>query len=222
MGYNTNKYIEDNTNNTSTMIISKIPFYKSINNNIFIYENVLSKLLIDECEEFAHKCIDNDIYNTTNHISWDSGIVGESGIIKIIKLENENPNLKDKICYELKNKYNFITEGLKLNIHIMYKDCYINEHYDDHVNYAFTIYLNQLWEKKYGGIFQFDIDDKIYNVLPKYNTMVLLKNNNHRVTKINSNVIRLSLQGFYNETFFYKNNSINYLLHNKNAGTIMF
>jgi len=204
------------------IVISKMPFYKSINNNIFIYENVLSMQLIEECEEFAYKCINENIYNTTNYKSWDSTIVDKSDIIKIIKLENENPNLKEKICYELKNNYNFMTEGLKLNIHIMYENCHINDHYDDHVNYAFTIYLNKKWDKKNGGIFQFDIDNTIYNILPKFNTMVLLKNNIHRVTNITSNVIRITLQGFCSDSFFYRNNPINYLLYDKKSGIIKF
>lgn len=211
----------DNNNNIN-IFISKIPFYKSINNNVFIYENVLSIALINECEKFAYMCINKNIYSTTNHLSWGSEIVDKSDIIKIIKLENENPQLKEKICYELQNSYNFMTEGLKLNIHIMYENCYINDHYDDHVDYAFTIYLNKKWEKINGGIFQFDIDNTIYNILPKYNTMVLLKNNIHRVTNITSNCIRITLQGFYSESFFYKNNSINYLLYDKNSGIIKF
>lgn len=202
--------------------ISKMPFYKSINNNIFIYEDVLSVELIKACEEFAYQCINKNVYTTTNHNSWDSTIVGKSDIIKIIKLENENPQLKEKICCELKNRYNFMTEGLKINIHIMFENCYINDHYDDHVNYAFTIYLNKKWEKSNGGIFQYDIDNTKYSILPKYNTMVLLKNNIHRVTNITSNVIRITLQGFCSESFFYKNNPINHLLYDKTPGIIEF
>jgi len=217
-----NSIVDLSNHGTYPINISKIPFYKSINNNIFIYENALSKSLIKDCEEFAYACINKNIYNTTNHMSWHSTIVDKSGIIKIIKLEKENPNLKEKICYELKTNYNFMTEGLKLNIHIMYENCYINDHHDDHVNYAFTIYLNTKWDKMNGGIFQFNIDNTIYNILPKYNTMVLLKNNIHRVTIITSNVIRISLQGFYSESFFYKNNSIDYLLYDKKSGIIKF
>ena len=217
-----NIVIDNDIDNIPNIFISKMPYYKSINNNIFIYENVLSIELIKECENFVYMCINKNIYNTTNHISWSSTVVGKSDIIKIIQLENENPNLKEKICYELKNRYNFMTEGLKLNVNIMYQNCYIDDHYDDHVNYAFTIYLNKNWEKSNGGIFQFDIDNIKYNILPKYNTMVLLKNNIHRVTNITSNVIRITLQGFYSESFFYKNNSINYLLYDKTPGIIEF
>ena len=212
----------DENNKNYTMVISKIPFYKSINNNIFIYENVLSKSLLEECEEFVHKCINNNNYTTTNHIDWPDYVVNQSDVINIIKLEIENIILKEKICNELRNNLNFITEGLYLNIHIMQKNCYISEHTDNNNNFAFTIYLNKIWKKENGGIFQFDIDDTIYNVLPKYNSMVLLKDNIHRVTKITSNELRITIQGFYLEKFFYKNNSIDYLIHNNNEGKIMF
>jgi hypothetical protein len=60
--------VSDYNDNIQNIFISKIPFYKSINSNIFIYENVLSKELIKECEEFAYMCINKNIYNTTNHI----------------------------------------------------------------------------------------------------------------------------------------------------------
>ena len=85
----------------------------------------------------------------------------------------------------------------------MGEDCYVNDHYDNHVDYAFTIYLNKFWCLEYGGIFQFDIEENVYNILPTYNTMVILKNNIHRVTKTNSKNLRITLQGFFKHSFFY-------------------
>lgn len=213
--YNNSKY------EYNRMYISKTPIYKSINNNVFVYENVLSGLLIKECLSFASICINKKIY-TTNHISWPDYIVDKSDIIKIIKLDHLNKCLKEKICYELQNRYNFIIDGLHLNLHIMNEGCYINDHRDNHVNYAFTIYLNDIWKSSDGGIFQFDIDDKIYNIIPKYNMMVLLQNNIHRVTKITSNVSRITIQGFYSGAFYYKKKPIDFLLYNKNEGYEMF
>ena len=93
----------------------------------------------------------------------------------------------------------------------MSKDCYINDHSDSHVNYAFTIYLNDKWEFDNGGIFQYIIDGVTYSILPESNKMVILRNTLHRVTKINKNITRITLQGFYGDKFTYKGKNINNL-----------
>lgn len=210
--------VKTQINETHEMFISKIPHYISINKHVLIYKNVLSDVLMKECIFLANTCIQNDFYNTTNALYWSKNIVGESNIIKIVFL---NEKLKQRICYELSNKYNFITDNLKINIHIMQEGCYVNEHTDNHVKYAFTIYLNEHWEESYGGIFQFDIENHIYNVIPSCNTMVLLKNNLHRVTKISSKLKRISLQGFYADpSLFYKTSPIDQLLYSKNENNV--
>jgi Rps23 Pro-64 3,4-dihydroxylase Tpa1-like proline 4-hydroxylase len=192
----------------------KTPCYVSPNNNVQIYKNALSNFILEDCVDYANYCIKKDIYTTTNQISWDKEIAGKSNVIKVIKLDDENKTLKKKICYDLENKLNFFTDGLKLNLHIMQEGCYVNDHYDNHVDYAFTIYLNKTWQKEYGGIFQFDIENNIYNIVPEYNTMVILKNNLHRVTKQTSKNLRISLQGFFAHKFFYNETPIE-LLCNK-------
>jgi Rps23 Pro-64 3,4-dihydroxylase Tpa1-like proline 4-hydroxylase len=194
------------------MHISKPPNYISTNNCVFIYNNVLSDILLKECINYSNECIKNNFYSTTNILSWDKNITGNSNEIKVIKLDEENEILKKKICYELKNKFNFYTEGIKVNLNIMQEGCYINEHYDSHVEFAFTIYLNEIWGKDDGGIFQFDIGDIVHDLIPTYNTMVILKNNIHRVTKINSKKLRITIQGFYSHSFYYKNKPIELLL----------
>lgn len=207
------KYNENNNKEKQfIMHISKPPNYISTNNRVFIYNNVLSETLLKECINYVNNCINNNVYSTTNILSWDKDIKGKSNEIKVIKLDKENKILKKKICYELNYKYNIFTDGLKLNFHIMQEGCYVNDHYDSHVEYAFTIYLNERWELEDGGIFQFDIDNIVYDVIPSYNTMVILKDNIHRVTNINSKKLRITIQGFYNHSFYYKNKPIELLL----------
>jgi Rps23 Pro-64 3,4-dihydroxylase Tpa1-like proline 4-hydroxylase len=206
------KYIENNNKEQFIMHISKPPNYISTNNHVFIYNNVLSDTLLKECINYVNNCIDNNFYSTTNILYWDKHITGNSNEIKIIKLDKENEILKKKICYELKNRFNFHIEGIKLNLHIMQEGCYVNDHCDGHVEYGFTIYLNETWESEDGGIFQFDIDNITYDFIPSYNTMVILKDNIHRVTKINSKKLRITIQGFYSHSFYYKNKPIELLL----------
>lgn len=214
MTFNKNESFNNTQDKKHEMFISKIPYYISINERVLIYQNVLSDFLIKECICYANICVQNDFYNTTNHLCWNKEIVGRSNVIKIIILNKVNEKLKQKICYELNNKYNLITDNLIINIHIMQEGCYVQEHTDNHVKYAFSIYLNDFWEEKYGGMFQFDIEDEKYNVLPSYNTMVLIKDNLHRVTKINSKLLRISLQGFYpDSSLYYKTSPIDQLLH---------
>jgi Rps23 Pro-64 3,4-dihydroxylase Tpa1-like proline 4-hydroxylase len=200
--------------NFANMCISKKPDFKSINNNVIVFNNVLSDVLLKECVDYTNYCIKEDIYSTTNKESWDNGIVENSEEIKIIKLFEMNIKLQEKICYELSNKYEMLTEGLKINIHIMREGCYINDHTDNHVVYAFTIYLNDDWNIENGGIFQYDIENTVYGVFPRYNTMVMIQDNIHRVTKIRKDVTRITIQGFYSESYFYKKKPINVLLHN--------
>jgi hypothetical protein len=199
----------------SIMCIKKIPDFISVNKHVLVYENVLSEYTVKECIDFANKCIENDIYCTTNHESWRDFLVGDSEIIKVINLFNKNKILAKKICNELSNKYNMITEGLKLNIHIMQEGCYINNHTDNHVKYAFTIYLNDNWEDNDGGIFQYEVEDEVYSIVPKYNKMVIIKDNVHRVTKITKNIKRITIQGFYNHSYYFKNTPIDVILNNK-------
>ena len=110
------------------MIIIKEPDFISKYKKLLVFNNALSSKLIDDCNEYAKMCMDNNICTTTNIESWEYDIKGNSKEIKVVTLNETNKTLFENICRELKYNYNLETKGLILNIHIMTEGCYINEH----------------------------------------------------------------------------------------------
>jgi len=69
---------------------------------------------------------------------------------------------------------------------------------------SFLYYLTEDWDSTDGGALQINKDNKITNINPTFNTMLAwqMKNNEgplHRVEKVTSTKLRISLVGFYEE-----------------------
>lgn len=196
------------------------PEIKTSCGQLFYYESVLSDGLLEECIDYVNYCIDNNNYCTTNKKKWYTFLHQDSNKIYVIYLNNRNIELYNRICVELKNKLNMITDDLKLNINIMDDGCNIGEHCDGHVNYALTIYLSNDWKEEYGGLLGFrkEKDEELKYICPKFNSMILLSSINHIVTNVNVNMKRISIQGFYTTRICYKNKDINLYLNNIKNG----
>lgn len=176
--------------------------------NVKIYNNVLSNDVLMEIEKLIIKAnnlgefIDNDIFG------WEDDLVVHDKI-KILPLKDKYKILYNKICENISKTLHKNIKGIQLNIHGIPKNAYIPHHTDNHVDFAITIYINRSWSFDHGGFLKFKENDKNFKVMPKYNTMVYLKDVLHWVTPNLSDEIRYTVQGFYTTNIYYKNIPIN-------------
>lgn len=139
----------------------------------------------------------------SNKVHWDSrlveGISGEIGITRIDpKMDSELFELIRSKCLEAYSiKLN--TDNCTIQYYQSQAKSGINWHDDGDRAAAITIYLTENWDRDYGGLFSFCMneDDGVYtSILPKRNTMLMQKGGvNHGVTQTTDSApIRRSLQ----------------------------
>jgi Rps23 Pro-64 3,4-dihydroxylase Tpa1-like proline 4-hydroxylase len=194
------------------MITIKKPVFSTPDNDVKIYRDALSHTSVEMITELIEKCLQQDIYSHTSFDSWEPGIVDKSAEIKVLYLNADYPSIFHHLSRELFIRFKINPVGLHLNIHFMKKDCYINDHSDSHVDFAFTVYFNKNWVMEDGGIFQFIKDDVTYGILPEYNKMVMIRDTKHRVSRVNKDKCRITIQGFYCDDFKYKGKNISEII----------
>jgi hypothetical protein len=195
------------------MTTFKTPVYNTPEKDVQIFRDSLSQKSMEIITNLTKQCLEGNEYTYTNFQRWNPVIVGNSNEIKVVNLNDDYPEVFQIISRELFSRYNINPEGLYLNIHIMNKDCCVCDHDDGLIDYAFTIYLNTNWEFTDGGLFQYIKDDVTYGILPEYNKMVIISNVLHRVTCINKEKCRITLQGFYRDKCMYKGKSFHKILY---------
>jgi len=186
--------------------------YDNTNQEVKEYDSMLSRNLLNLCIREANINLENGIYDYTNYDRWEKNIINDGSIIYVKNIERDSI-LYRRLCNEIQEKINIPTEGIKLMYHMMGDGSNVGLHDDGHVDYALTIYLNDKWNKKDGGIFYYYLNDKEYEVVPCKNKGVFIKNTEHRVSEIKNNKIRVSIQGFYSEDICYKNKKINVIIN---------
>ena len=170
--------------------------------NIHFIDNILPLELIKRIKN----CIDTDL-QTKNYINSktynDKYFTNDNENIYIILLHNterysEHNDLYNNILTVLGEKLNlkiYENDELQLYINILNEGSYIPVHDDSGYSLTFTIYLNENYDEKNGGLFSYSqLGDNIL-MIPKFNKMVMLNNVEHSVTKVNFEK-RYSIQGF--------------------------
>jgi hypothetical protein len=180
--------------------------------NVVEYDNFLSEKLLATSIMCANNAIESNDYDYTNHDSWDDEIINNGNKI-YVKIIQKDSDLYNKLTYEIENNLKIPCRGIKLMFHFMGLNCNVGQHNDGHVDYALTIYLNDLREED-GGIFNYYIDNNIYKINPQKNKGVFIKKTEHSVSEIKTtNQYRVTIQGFYSDDLMYKNEKINILLY---------
>lgn len=161
------------------------------------YENLLSDDLFSETLEYTKLLmIDKKDKFTSSLLNWDDSLKGNSVPILRYQFDLLDTTLMFKIKNEIEKKINYSFLGGAL--HLWPNSSYITWHNDYHADAALTIYLNEKWDKNWGGYLMYENGDKIEAIKPQKNLGVLQENRvNHSVTTINVGAdLRISLQFF--------------------------
>ena len=163
-------------------------------NNVFFINNVLPVDLILQIKNYVAK----EQPEFTNHSGWDQDIVHDSARVDVFLL-NDTPFKEQVInCYA-----NYIDlKKHSVNYVSYYKwlpGSFIPFHNDYVYSLSSTIYLNQSWDKNYGGLFLYEKNKNLRGYVPKYNSAVI---NNKKVPHGTSIIsptapIRETLQIFF-------------------------
>ena len=159
--------------------------------NVFKEEDFL------KCNDYSHYIFTRGTYET-NHSIWDESIIKDSHIVLIHKLNHKLPIFK-MISDVANEKLNISPTGI--NFYAWTPGSYIPWHDDDHWKAGATIYLNNTWEKDWGGCFLYvDENDEIRGHYPERNTGVTQRGGiYHHVTRLGNNVpYRYTIQLYEN------------------------
>lgn len=129
-----------------------------------IYDNLLSETLFQELRAYTR----NGRLHRTNVTHWQRGLVAMSGAIEIFDLNDE---LLDKCKGELRKRIRMEFHDQKWfgNIHLGCRLSYIPWHADNDYTLAITCYLNEIWDKDFGGYFLYEEDYCIKAIPPQRN-----------------------------------------------------
>ena len=131
-----------------------------------IVDNMLSEELIVDLKMYSrtHKeC-------RSNLTSWETKVIGESGLILVFDLP---PELNNRVKSEIMSKYIINRAFDKYHwgstIHLGSRMSCIPWHNDKQSISNITCYLNTTWEPDWGGYFVYEDGSELKAVLPKYN-----------------------------------------------------
>jgi Rps23 Pro-64 3,4-dihydroxylase Tpa1-like proline 4-hydroxylase len=162
-----------------------------------IINNFLDINLIKKIEEYVNNNLQLHTWKT--NLCWKDSIKKNSSQVSIL-------NLTDVVEFSIpiKKLYNEIileTKSLKFSLcfYVWHNLSFIPFHKDGGYSIASTIYLNQTWEKDFGGLFLYEESNEIKAIVPKFNMCLINEVNiNHGTSLIAINSpLRLTLQVFF-------------------------
>jgi hypothetical protein len=177
-------------------------------------ENCLSESLFEETQSISKKLLNSGQNQFTCNLKlWNENIVLDSFPVLVHTIYDNTKlygSLRDNILSvvnaqeKIKEKYG----ELKINGHIMLyywtRFSYIPWHNDRTYDAALTIYLNDDWDRNYGGYFLYndENENEIKAICPNRNLGVIQYNQvHHCTTPVNFNGgIRYTLQVFFEKT----------------------
>jgi Rps23 Pro-64 3,4-dihydroxylase Tpa1-like proline 4-hydroxylase len=107
----------------------------------------------------------------TNLTDWDPNLIGTSGVILLYYLKDE---LLEEVKFEIINKFPELRKHkFSIAFTLGSRLSYIQWHCDQGHKYSITLYLNEHWNRDFGGalIYQ-DNDDSYKAVYPEFNKAV--------------------------------------------------
>ena len=165
------------------------------------FTNILSdSLYTDLVQHLEYLKTEKSDYFNTSFTAWQSDLISTSSPILRYSLSSNDMHIFSKIKKEVESK---IPYHLSNAIFHLYPNLsYIPWHDDPHVKAALTIYLNDVWDKNWGGYLMYKENDEIKAIKPEKNLGVLQENKvEHCVTTTTIGApIRTSLQFFLHKT----------------------
>jgi Rps23 Pro-64 3,4-dihydroxylase Tpa1-like proline 4-hydroxylase len=138
---------------------------------LIIKTDVFSSDLISSIRAFSNT---QDTVRT-NHRNWSSDVVGMSGPIYLVDLSEE---LIFRIFTQLVKsfpEFNFSDLRAKATHTFGGRFSFIPWHTDENHILSVTIYLNEVWDRDWGGFFLYENKDGLGAILPRFNTAVGFK-----------------------------------------------
>lgn len=161
------------------------------------FENILSEPLYSDVLNHLEylKKEESDFFNTS-FTKWDSNLVNTSSPILRYTMAANDIEIYSKIKKEVESKIPYYVSNAVF--HLFPNLSYITWHNDAHIEAALTIYLNDFWDKNWGGYLLYEEKDEIKAIKPEKNLGVLQeKKVKHCVTTTTIGApIRTSLQFF--------------------------
>jgi Rps23 Pro-64 3,4-dihydroxylase Tpa1-like proline 4-hydroxylase len=162
--------------------------------------NFLEPHVIQEILDYYESRKGTASFEVAEHGRWVKDLyVGNMGSVYVLPLENFRDYFTQKFS-SIFPEYSINT----IYMHIWNIGSHINWHTDgDENRAAATIYLNELWDPNWGGLFLFDNNGHASWFNPQYNGCAYFKSPMwHSVTMINRNAQypRLSVQLFFNKS----------------------
>ena len=161
------------------------------------HQNVLSFGLLDEIHEYIVQHSNDYIWRDNS--MWHEDIVAGSAAITMTSLSQFEEKLRAEVGL-------FIPEVKELDLFIpfpMFFAMPIHSQIGWHEDYTpinVSIYLNEFWDKNWGGLFMYLEDGNIKGHVPEFNTAVVAKGQiPHHVSMISAAapVKRYSIQLFF-------------------------
>jgi len=162
--------------------------------NVFFIYNVLPVDLILQIKNYVNK----EQPELTNHNGWDPRIVHDSARVDVFRL-NHTPFNKHIInCYAdyVDLEKHPLTH---VNYYKWHPGSFIPFHNDGVYAFSSSIYLNESWDRDYGGLFLYEKGEDLKAYVPKYNSAVINNKNILHGTSISSptSPIRETIQIFF-------------------------
>lgn len=110
-----------------------------------------------------------------NYMSWSQDIIEHSAPIFVHDIEDVE--LRKELYESTKLVVPEIERFKSVTfMHYMWtRNSYIPWHYDGSWGFGATIYLNEYWDRNWGGYFAFEDEKGIHCVKPEFNTMVYVE-----------------------------------------------
>lgn len=134
-----------------------------------------------------------------NQFTWIKELRSKPSNILLYNISNKHPELFEIIKNEVEEKIDRPLYKIDDCILYLYQEnSYIQWHTDTKYLAALSIYLNEEWDKDWGGYFLYEDGEDIKAVIPKKNLGILQEGSvMHCVTPVISNYVpRISLQFF--------------------------
>lgn len=164
--------------------------------NLKTYQNLFTDSDFKKIQEFSNIYFESKNYTTNK--KWNHGIKLNSKPVLIHNIKDENLHtiIKD----------NLISAGINLEpkgmlFYYWKEGSYIPWHTDVSHIAGLTVYLNEYWNYKNGGLFLYELGGEIKTIIPQKNLGVLQEGGVPHSTTIvsNKNKIRKTLQIFFDK-----------------------
>jgi len=169
--------------------------------NIEVIKNILDNKTIKDLTSHMDKVYQNreDLVFNNNLSLWNQDIIEYSNEVLIYNLDTRN-KLFSSISKDL-FKLN-INKSIKSILYYYWlPGSYIPWHTDKHYSYTLTIYLNDIWDLQWGGLFQYCLNDCVNSITPVHNLGILQQGDINHSTTITTKAspIRRTLQIFFSD-----------------------